>query len=112
MAETALSRRAAAVALAGVPMGQLPLLWLIHEALDDSVRRYATATRQLRLLPATRLRNELWLVVATFHVVEERDTSGACIRTHEVPAAALLLHDAVKASPIAAEALLRKIERG
>lgn len=94
-------------------MGRLPLLWLIREALEDYARRYAESpadSATLRLLPVTARRNELWLVCNGFQVIEERDTGGACIRTHDVPAAALLLHDAVKANPVAADALLSKIE--
>jgi hypothetical protein len=43
-------------------------------------------------------------------VMLEFDSFGSCIRAHEVPNAALVLHDAVRDDPVAAARLLVTIE--
>ena len=119
-AEAALDRRAAVASLAGAQLGRLPLLWLIREALDDYDYMLDGLGGEVRLR-AVKQRGAVRLLDAVGHtflltpdngsrVVEERDAAWSVVRSHEVPNAALILHDAVKDDPVAAENLLTTIE--
>jgi hypothetical protein len=110
-AQASLDRRAAAAALAGAMLGSLPLLWLIREALDEHVG----AGKPLRFYkPVALLRYGChWFLLnhGERHIVEEYDENDAHIRSHDVPNAALILHEAVRHDPVAAENLITTIER-
>ncbi len=110
LAQTKLDRRLASVALAGVVMGQFPLLWLIREALDDYHeaswnRQYEPERLLLRCTPRS-----LWLHHRSSRVLVERDEDGLAHCSYEAPTAALVLYDVVKGDPIAAERLLVAID--
>jgi hypothetical protein len=122
-AQAALDRRAAAAVLAGAAVGQLPLLWLIREALDDYLEMLddEALERDLRCSGESLFVHRVPLLTAGGHTLELRPDNGSrllveldsfrsTVRAHEVPNAALVLHDAVKADAVAAEGVLRKIE--
>ncbi len=112
-AQAAIERRATVAVLAGAVIGDLPLLWLIREALDGYViaseRLVRERAPEVHLLVSGG--HELWLVAHNWpRVLVERDGFGSSVRAHEVPNGALVLHDAVKGDPIQAERLLDAIE--
>ena len=112
-AQAAIDRRAAAAALAGATLGPLPLLWLIREALDEYDD--ASETLSTRLVAEARILrdggHDFWLDPHNgSRIVVERDALGSAVRSHELPNAALVLHDAVKHDPVRAEILIRDIE--
>jgi hypothetical protein len=117
-AQVALDRRAAVAALAGAMLGSLPLLWLIREALDeyydrlDGRRRWQTAAL-LRPVHLLDFGGHGFLLAANngSRIVEECDANASVVRSHEVPDAALVLHEAVRHDPVAAENLIATIER-
>lgn len=115
-AQAALDRRAAVAVIAGAALGELPLLWLIREALQDyndaidGNRGFAFVDgRAAELLKA----GGHTLVLVPYNgsrLLVEEDDFGSIVRSHETPNAALVLHDAVKNDPVSAEELLVKIE--
>ena len=115
-AQAEIDRRAALAAIAGAALGELPLLWLIREALEEyedvlhelpsSIR---AALRPVELLTAGGHTFELTPDNGS-RIVVERDSFGSGVRAHETPNAALVLHDAIKDQPVQAEALLVLIE--
>ena len=110
-AQAALDRRAAVAALAGAMLGSLPSLWLIREALDEHVAA-RKPLQQYRFTALLEYGGHWFLLhCGVPHVVEEYDANNAYVRGHDVPNAALILHDAVKHDPVAAEDLLTTIER-
>jgi len=113
-AQAALDRRAAVAALAGAVLGQLPLLWLIREALDDHVEACRRSPRPYAAELLLQYGGHWFLLIlgeGEGRVVEECDANNALVRSYEMPGAALILHDAVKDDPVAAEKLLTTIER-
>ena len=113
-AQAALDRRCAAAALAGAALGKLPLLWLLREALDAYATVAITVDYTKHHSSTLLLRvggHELWLEPWNApRLLCERDALGSFVRAHEVPNAALVLYDAVKAEPGFAERLLVTIE--
>jgi len=112
-AQAALDRRAAVAVLAGAALGQLPLLWLIREALwnyDDASEGLSKPMPiEVRLLSFGG--HECWLDPGNgSRILVERDGIGSAVRSHEASNAALVLYDAVKDDPVRAELLLGAIE--
>jgi hypothetical protein len=115
-ARASIDRRVAVAVLAGATVGPLPLIWLIREALDGyaavSVMHGATEPPKIRLVEVWG-GHDMWLVAPNWNgskILVEHDHFGSTIRSHEVPNAALVLHDVVKGDPVSAEALLVAIE--
>ena len=122
-AQAAIDRRAAVAGIAGAELGELPLLWLIREALA----RYNDLLEGLRELathglgPGRAKANPVALLTADGRVLLLTPDNGSQIlmvldeseeyaHSHAMPNAALVLHDAVKGDPIAAEQALTRIE--
>jgi len=119
-AQAAIDRRAALAAMAGASLGELPLLWLIREALEEYEEMLSELPSSIRaalssveLLTAGEVLPSLALVLTPHHgarILVERNAVNDTVREHEVPNAALVLHDAVKGDPVHAEGLLVTIE--
>jgi hypothetical protein len=113
-AQASLERRAAIAAMGGEDVGPLPVLWLIREALDAYNDMRCTPQTWMKARPVTVVKTVNRRIVLTpangSRILVELNEVGSDVRSHEVPNAALVLHDAVKDDPVKAEKLLIAIE--
>lgn len=121
-AQDAIDRRAAVAVIAGAELGDLPLLWLIREALaryNDMVEwilEHGTygPFRPVKASPVVLLKSVTRVLVLTpengSQILMVLDDSDEYSHSHAMPNAALVLHDAVKDDPVTAEQALTRIE--
>lgn len=122
-AQDAIDRRAAVAVIAGAELGELPLLWLIREALAryndmlDGSLELATrglGASRVNAGPVVLLKSVSRVLLLTpdngSQILMVLDDSDEHAHSHAMPNAALVLHDAVKDDSVAAERALSRIE--